>query len=123
MVTLDRLRYFVEVARLEHVGKAAQVLAVSPSVVSSAIKELELEFDCELFERLNKRLKLSAKGELLLEKANVLLTDTRQLYSDLAGETTVLKGHYKLGASHFLMQEFLIPAFLPVFFAKKSWSR
>lgn len=117
MITLDRLRYFVEVARLEHVGQAAQLLAVSPSVVSAAIKELELEFDCQLFERVSKRLKLSAKGELLLEKAQGLLEDTRQLYSDLSSESTTLKGHYKLAASHILMQEFLIPAFLEL---KKS---
>jgi DNA-binding transcriptional LysR family regulator len=41
MVTLDRLRYFIEVATTEHVGNAAKLLAVSPSVVSAAIRELE----------------------------------------------------------------------------------
>lgn len=44
MLTLERLRYFIEAATLEHVGNAARKLHVSPSVISSAIHELEEEF-------------------------------------------------------------------------------
>lgn len=114
MVTLDRLRYFVEVATTEHVGNAAKLLAVSPSVVSAAIRELEEEFNCELFIREKQRIRLSARGEILLEKAKAILNDTQQLYSEVGTGDIKLKGHYRIGASHFLMQEYLIPAFIEI---------
>lgn len=114
MLTLDRLRYFVEVATTEHVGKAAQQLAVSPSVVSAAIRELEEEFGCELFMREKQRIKLSERGEILLEKAKSILSETQQLYAEVSSGDIKLKGHYKIGASHFLMQQHLVPAFLEI---------
>lgn len=115
MLTLDRLKYFVEVAHHEHVGKAAIKLSISPSVISSAIKVLEEELGCELFLRENQRIKLTPKGELLLEKATTILENTRQLYLDLSSDSLELKGHYKIGGSHFLMQELLIPSYLNLY--------
>lgn len=114
MITFDRLRYFVEVATTEHVGNAAKILAVSPSVISSAIRELEEEFECELFTRQKQRIKLTERGQVLLEKARVILKETSNLYNDVSTEDFKFKGHYKVGASHFLMQEYLIPAFLEI---------
>jgi len=114
MVTLDRLRYFVEVATVEHVGNAAKILAVSPSVVSAAIRELEEEFNCELFIREKQRIRLSDRGEILLEKAKSILNDTQRLYSEVGTGDIKLKGHHRIGASHFLMQEYLVPAFIEI---------
>lgn len=114
MVTLDRLRYFIEVATTEHVGNAAKLLAVSPSVVSAAIRELEEEFGCELFIREKQRIKLSDRGEILLEKAKEILNDTQRLYTELSAGEIKLKGHYRIGASHFLMEQYLVPAFLEI---------
>lgn len=115
MVTLDRLKYFVAGAHHEHIGKAAIKLSISPSVISSAIKALEQELGCELFSRENQRIKLTPKGELLLEKANEILENTRQLYVHLSSDSLEPKGHYRIGGSHFLMQEFLIPTYLDLY--------
>lgn len=114
MLTLDRLRYFIEVATTEHVGHAAKQLAVSPSVVSAAIRELEEEFGCELFIREKQRIKLSERGEILLDRARVILDETQQLYAEVSSGDIKLKGHYRIGASHFLMQEYVVPAFLEI---------
>lgn len=114
MITFDRLRYFVKVAMTEHVGKAAKMLAVSPSVISSAIRELEEELQCELFKRQKQRIQLTESGEILLEKAKNILNDTDELYSIVAKESIKFKGHFKIGASHFLMQEYLVPALIEI---------
>ncbi|MBY0518127.1 MAG: LysR family transcriptional regulator [Bacteriovoracaceae bacterium] len=114
MITLDRLRYFVEVALTEHVGEAAKILGVSPSVVSAAIKDLEEEFNCQLFERVKQRIRLSERGEILLEKARGILNETQQLHDQVSTGDFKLRGHYRIGASHFLMQEYLVPAFLEI---------
>lgn len=114
MVTLDRLRYFVEVASLEHVGKASKNLAISPSVISAAIQSLETELNCSLFLRENNRIRLTQEGFILLGKAKEILDATEKLRSEISSVPTIIKGHYKIGASHFLMQEYVIPAFLDI---------
>ena len=114
MLTLDRLKYFVEVATTEHVIQASKALGVSPSVVSSAIHALENEFGHQLFIRKNQRLRLSEEGKKLLIEVKKLLSNTRDLYNCFDLETTKLKGHLKIGASHFLMGKYLVPAVLKI---------
>ncbi len=108
MITIDRLKYFKEVATLEHVTKAAKAAHISPSVISSAIATLEDELGCSLFDKDRNRLKLNANGALLLERANKILGDLDDIYTDIADAPMKIKGHYKIGGSPFLVNEFLI---------------
>ena len=48
-MNFDKLRYFAEVARTGHLGRAASILCVSASAVSHAIADLEDELGVELF--------------------------------------------------------------------------
>lgn len=111
-ITLDRLRYFVEAARLEHVGRAAKILHVTPSVISSAIRYLEEEFERKLFLRERQTIRLNNEGRRMLEHAEDVLASVQSLKSKITSESPVLKGHYRIGASHFLMDNFLVPAIL-----------
>ena len=112
MITVDRLRYFLASAKLAHVGLAAKKMHVSPSVISSAIKVLEDSIGASLFIRENNRIKLNAKGEELSHFVQKILDeiDSLQLGTWDSGNDVV--GHFKLGGSHFLMEEFLIPGAL-----------
>ena len=42
-MNIDRINYFLETAKHEHLGRAAKALAISPSAISHAIKLLEEE--------------------------------------------------------------------------------
>lgn len=115
MITLDRLRYFSEVAKIEHLGNAAKSLHVSPSVLSSAIKVLEEELNCKLFTRSNNSLKLNENGWMLLEKATSILKESDSLYADIGSKKILeIKGHYRLAASPFLMKQYLVSSFMNV---------
>lgn len=114
MITLDRLSYFIEVATIEHVGKAARNKNVSASVISSAIQLLEEEFDCKLFIREHNRLRLNEQGAILLEKAKILIENANNLHKEISGNNLKIKGHFKLGGSHFLVNQYLIPALLEI---------
>ena len=107
MITLERLRYFQAVATSEHVGLAARAMHISPSVISSAIADLEREFGCSLFERQSRRLKLNPQGLKLLEKSRQLLGEVDALKKNLGNHSPELGGHIRIGASHFLMSEYL----------------
>ncbi len=64
-----RLQYFVSVAQLGSIRRAAQALNVGPSAVSRTIQQLEQEIGTPLFERARQRLKLTSAGEILLYHA------------------------------------------------------
>ena len=71
--TLRQLEVFVAVARQESVSRAAEALSLSQSATSTALGELERQFDCRVFDRAGKRLTLNALGRQLLPKAVALL--------------------------------------------------
>jgi DNA-binding transcriptional LysR family regulator len=70
--TLRQLEVFLAVARSESVSRAAQELAMSQSAVSSALQDLETQFEVLLFDRIGKRLQLSALGHSLRAAAEAL---------------------------------------------------
>jgi DNA-binding transcriptional LysR family regulator len=114
MITVDRLRYFLVAAKLQHVGLAAKNLHVSPSVISSAIKSIEDSIGEILFSREKNRIKLNHAGNDFLAFAKKIIEDVDSLHQGSWRNKDSLTGHIRLGASHFLMQEFLIPAALEV---------
>ncbi|AUC98891.1 LysR family transcriptional regulator [Bradyrhizobium sp. SK17] len=74
MLDLQRLRYFVAVAELENVGRAARLLHLTQSPLSRQIQCLEADLGIMLFQRSKKRLKLTAAGRDFLVEAKALLS-------------------------------------------------
>ena len=67
------LSYFVAVAELEHVGKAAERLHISQSPLSRQVRQLEEEVGLELFVRERQRVRLTESGRWFLRQAQGLL--------------------------------------------------
>jgi DNA-binding transcriptional LysR family regulator len=95
--TLRQLQVFMAVARLENVTRAADALAMSQSAASSAVKELESQYDMQLFDRIGKRLQLNEHGKTLRPQVEALLAQAQELESALAGKHNL--GTLKLGAT------------------------
>lgn len=70
---LRQLKYFVEVARLEHFSMAADNLHVAQSALSRQIGLLEKELGVELFEREGRNVKLTFIGKLFAEQVMLAL--------------------------------------------------
>jgi DNA-binding transcriptional LysR family regulator len=70
---LRRLRTFVAVAELGTVLKAALRLRVSQPALSRRINDLEQEFGLRLFDRVGRRVMLTAIGEQLLDDCRTVL--------------------------------------------------
>lgn len=86
-ITLRQLEVFAAVARCENVSRAAAGLAMSQSAASSALVELERQFDCPLFDRIGKSLRLNSAGRGLLPQAEDLLARAAEIEGYLAGGT------------------------------------
>lgn len=76
-ITFRQLRVFSEVARLGHMGRAAEALHLTPPAVSMQIKELEAQVGLLLFDRIGRNLSLSTAGEYFLVHAKRLLADLK----------------------------------------------
>jgi len=84
-ITLRQIEVFAAIARSENVSRAAEQLAMSQSAASSALVELERQFDCPLFDRIGKSLRLNSTGRGLLSQAEDLLDRAADIEGYLAG--------------------------------------
>ncbi|MDE5899693.1 MAG: LysR family transcriptional regulator [Treponemataceae bacterium] len=76
---LTQLRYFVEVARLEHVTKAARILNVAQPALTQAMHRLESELGVPLFVAKGRNIALSPYGAYFLEKVEPMLRNLDEL--------------------------------------------
>jgi DNA-binding transcriptional LysR family regulator len=95
--TLRQLEVFLAIAHHENVTRAADSLAMSQSAASGSLKELEQQFEVQLFDRIGKKLQLNELGRLLRPRAESLLDRAGELELDLLRHQQA--GHLKLGAT------------------------
>jgi len=95
--TLRQLEVFLAAAHLQNITRAAESLAMSQSAASSALKELEQQFDVLLFDRVGKRLQLNEQGRLIRPKAEALLAQAQDLEQALLEHAEA--GPLKVGAT------------------------
>ena len=63
------IRYFIATVRAQSISAAAQQLFVTQPTLSRQFMELEEELGHKLFERSNRKIKLTPKGELFYARA------------------------------------------------------
>lgn len=105
--TLRQLEVFLATARQENLSRAATNLAMSQSAASDALKELEHQFDVQLFDRIGKRLQLNEAGRLLLPLAEELLSRAAEVDQVLTNQQGL--GALKVGATLSIGNHLCIP--------------
>ncbi|QFU77350.1 LysR family transcriptional regulator [Halioglobus maricola] len=95
--TLRQLQVFLATAHHENISRAADELAMSQSAASGSLKELEQQFDVQLFDRVGKRLQLSELGRELRPEAEKLQAQALAFESALGGAQT--PGSLRIGAT------------------------
>ncbi|MBE0471536.1 MAG: LysR family transcriptional regulator [Methyloprofundus sp.] len=95
--SLRQLEVFVTVSRLQSVSRAAEALSLSQSATSSALGELERQFDLQLFDRIGKTLRINETGQQLLPHAVELLDRAHEIEVLLQGNSCF--GRMKIGAT------------------------
>jgi DNA-binding transcriptional LysR family regulator len=96
---LRELRVFVEVVRQGGFSAATKVLFASQSTVSKAVKQLEDEVGVQLFDRVGKKVKLTAAGDVVYRHAVAMLAARDNLQNDLADMSGLRRGRIRLGLS------------------------
>ena len=101
------LRCFVTVAETASMTAAANALHLTQGAISQQIKRLEEAFDCALFERDRRGMRLTNPGERLLGKARRLLALNDEIWAELT--TPAFTGEVKLGLPFDLVTTHLPP--------------
>lgn len=93
---LRQLRYFIKAKELLNFTAAAETLNISQSTLSQQIKQLEIELDTPLFNRIGKRITLTEAGALFysyalqtVNKANSGLTLLKDLGDLKTGDLSI----------------------------------
>lgn len=96
---LDHLRQIAIFAKTAEQGsfrKAAEVLQLSPSVVSHHIATLEQQLDVALFYRTTRRLSLTSDGEKLLASAQLMVNSAEDFIGTVSDRSSQLIGQLKV---------------------------
>lgn len=86
-LNFNHLFYFWQVAKLEHLTRAAEALHTSQSAVSSQIKQLEERLGEDLFLRQGRRLILTDTGQLVLAYADNIFGLGQEMLGRLQGRS------------------------------------
>src|SRR5215468_7436387 len=96
-IELRHLRYFLAVAETAHFTRAAAKVNVTQPTLSHQIRELESQLNLELFDRVGRRVKLTAAGETLLLHARKVLHELDQAQSALGELHGLKRGLLRVG--------------------------
>ncbi len=94
---LRRLGFFLAVADHGTMTRAAAASFVSQPALSKAIRELETELGTPLFDRIGRRVVLTAAGEALIDHARRAVRDVQAGADAVAAVTSLEAGHLDLG--------------------------
>ncbi len=96
-LTLKQMRYFEALARHGHFGHAADDCAISQPALSMQIKELEFSLGTELFERGNRRVRLTHFGEEFALRVRDILRAVDELGDLARASQDKLVGRLRIG--------------------------
>lgn len=94
---MKNLRYFKALARHRHFGRAADACAISQPALSVQIRELEETLGAKLVERGSRRVTLTALGQVMAARADVILKGVDELLDTARAANDPFAGSLRLG--------------------------
>lgn len=91
-MTLQQLKYIVEIERQGHFGKAAEVCGLTQPTLSLMVKKLEEELDVKIFDRDKHPLAVTQIGRTVIDRAKIVLFNVNQIKDLTHSEKESLSG-------------------------------
>ena len=95
---IDKLEYFIALARQQHFGRAADECGVTQPTLSAGIRQLEEQLGVMLVQRGSRFLGLTPEGQRVREWARRIVGDTRTMREEMRAARTGLAGHIRIAA-------------------------
>jgi DNA-binding transcriptional LysR family regulator len=100
-VTLQQLKYAIEIAKRGSMNAAAKSLYISQPSLSNAIRELENELNFDIFIRTNKGISVSPKGKEFLGYAAQIVEQEKMLEQQYLGTSSSEKKTFGISTQHY----------------------
>lgn len=114
-MTLTQLEIFSKLAELKNFTHTAQLLNISQSAISHALKSLEKKWHTQLFYRNNNEVELSPAGQRLLPYVNEILNVAHMIQQEVMDLKGLKTGTLRLGSFGASSSNVLIPLILKQF--------
>ncbi len=95
---IDKLEYFLALARARHFGKAAEELGIAQPTLSAGIKQLEDALGVMLVLRGSRFQGLTPEGEQVLAWARRIVSDARAMKEEMRASRHGLSGRLRIAA-------------------------
>ena len=95
---IDKLQFFITLAREQHFGRAAEECGITQPTLSAAIRQLENELGVMLVNRGSRYQGLTPEGQRVLEWARRIVGDARTMKEEMRAARTGLSGHVRIAA-------------------------
>ena len=95
---IDKLQFFLALAREQHVGRAAEQSGITQPTLSAAIRQLENELGVMLVNRGSRFQGLTPEGQRVLEWARRIVGDARTMKEEMRAAHKGLTGHLRISA-------------------------
>jgi Transcriptional regulator len=93
---IDKLEFFLVLARERHFGRAAAALGITQPTLSASLRQLEDQLGVVLVERGSRYNGLTPEGERVLEWARRIVGDTRTMREEMRAARQGITGHARL---------------------------
>ena len=93
---IDKLEFFIVLARERHFGRAAEVCGVTQPTLSASLKQLEEQLGVVLVQRGSRFQGLTPEGQRVLEWARRIVGDTRTMREEMKAARKGLSGHARI---------------------------
>jgi DNA-binding transcriptional LysR family regulator len=95
---IDKLEFFIALARARHFGRAAEELGITQPTLSAALKQLEDQLGVLLVQRGSRFQGLTPEGEQVLGWARRIVADTRTMREEMRAARHGLSGRLRIAA-------------------------
>lgn len=95
---IDKLEFFITLARTRHFGRAAEELGITQPTLSAAIKQLEDQLGVMLVKRGSRFQGLTPEGEQVLARARRITADVRTMRDEMRAARFGLSGRIRIAA-------------------------
>lgn len=108
-ISYDYYKIFYYVAKYGSFTQAATMLLSNQPNVTRAIKALEAELGCTLFERTNKGARLTPEGNALYDHISLAFEHIQAGEEEISQNKSLQKGMISIGATEIALRCFLLP--------------
>ena len=109
MINSDDLKFFSIISKHSSLAATARALNVTPPTVTQRLQVIEQKLKLKLVERHARRITLTDEGQLLAERAQIILAEIDDLHESLYSQQHEISGRLKILAPLGFGNEYIAP--------------